>query len=146
MNSMNQSIANEVPSEDESPVPVAESQPTDTVIEEGKTVGKPFSDNAKFSLRDVEVFYGQSRAIKKISLDIARNQVMAFIGPSGCGKSTFLRCLNRMNDSIDICKVKGSLQLDGQDIYDSKRDVVELRARVGMVFQKPNPFPKSIYD
>lgn len=148
MNSMNQSIANEVPSEDESPVPVAESQPTDTgaEIEEGKTVGKPFSDNAKFSLRDVEVFYAESRAIKKISLDIARNQVMAFIGPSGCGKSTFLRCLNRMNDSIDICKVKGSLQLDGQDIYDSKRDVVELRARVGMVFQKPNPFPKSIYD
>ncbi|WP_286221049.1 phosphate ABC transporter ATP-binding protein PstB [Marinobacter apostichopi] len=146
MNSMNQSIANEVPSEDESVAPVAESQPADTVIEEGKTVGKPFADNAKFSLRDVEVFYGESRAIKKISLDIARNQVMAFIGPSGCGKSTFLRCLNRMNDSIDICKVKGSLELDGQDIYDSKRDVVELRARVGMVFQKPNPFPKSIYD
>ena len=146
MNSMNQSIANEVPSEDESAVPVADSEPTRTEIAEGKTVGKPFSDNAKFSLRDVEVFYGESRAIKKISLDIARNQVMAFIGPSGCGKSTFLRCLNRMNDSIEICKVKGSLQLDGQDIYDSKRDVVELRARVGMVFQKPNPFPKSIYD
>lgn len=146
MNSMNQSIANEVPSEDETAVPVADSEPTRTEIAEGKTVGKPFSDNAKFSLRDVEVFYGESRAIKKISLDIARNQVMAFIGPSGCGKSTFLRCLNRMNDSIEICKVKGSLQLDGQDIYDSKRDVVELRARVGMVFQKPNPFPKSIYD
>ncbi len=146
MNSMNQSIANETPSEDESAAPVAESQPTDTVIEEGKTVGKPFADNAKFSLRDVEVFYGESRAIKKISLDIARNQVIAFIGPSGCGKSTFLRCLNRMNDSIDICKVKGSLKLDDQDIYDPKRDVVELRARVGMVFQKPNPFPKSIYD
>ncbi|MDX1757968.1 MAG: phosphate ABC transporter ATP-binding protein PstB [Marinobacter sp.] len=112
----------------------------------GQTVGKPFAQNAKFSLRDVEVFYGQTQAIKGISLDIARNEVISFIGPSGCGKSTFLRCLNRMNDSIDICRVKGRLELDGMDIYDSKRDVVELRARVGMVFQKPNPFPKSIYD
>ncbi|WP_423226981.1 phosphate ABC transporter ATP-binding protein PstB [Marinobacter halodurans] len=113
---------------------------------EGRTVGRPFADAPKFSLRDVEVFYGETRAIKRISLDIARNEVIAFIGPSGCGKSTFLRCLNRMNDSIDICRVKGQLQLDGHDIYDPKRDVVELRARVGMVFQKPNPFPKSIYD
>ncbi|MBW0147780.1 phosphate ABC transporter ATP-binding protein PstB [Marinobacter arenosus] len=146
MNTMNSSIASEASPQDEANVPVPESKPTDTVIEEGKTVGKPYSDDAKFKLRDVEVFYGESRAIKKISLDIARNEVIAFIGPSGCGKSTFLRCLNRMNDSIDICRVKGSLQLDDQDIYDSKRDVVELRARVGMVFQKPNPFPKSIYD
>src|SRR5690554_1891980 len=110
------------------------------------TVGSPYADDPKFKLRDVEVFYGESRAIKKISLDIARNEVIAFIGPSGCGKSTFLRCLNRMNDSIDICSVKGELMLDDQNIYDPKRDVVELRARVGMVFQKPNPFPKSIYD
>ncbi|MBW7471429.1 phosphate ABC transporter ATP-binding protein PstB [Marinobacter sp. M216] len=146
MNTMNSSITSEASPQDEATVPVPESKPTDTVIEEGKTVGKPYSDDAKFKLRDVEVFYGESRAIKKISLDIARNEVIAFIGPSGCGKSTFLRCLNRMNDSIDICRVKGSLQLDDQDIYDSKRDVVELRARVGMVFQKPNPFPKSIYD
>ena len=148
MNTMNSSITSEATPQDEAvvPVPERESKPADTVIEEGKTVGKPFSDDAKFKLRDVEVFYGESRAIKKISLDIARNEVIAFIGPSGCGKSTFLRCLNRMNDSIETCRVKGTLELDNQDIYSSKRDVVELRARVGMVFQKPNPFPKSIYD
>jgi phosphate transport system ATP-binding protein len=112
----------------------------------GETVGKPFADDAKFSLRDVEVFYGETAAIKNASLDIARNEVISFIGPSGCGKSTFLRCLNRMNDSIDICKIRGQLLLDGEDIYSARNDVVELRARVGMVFQKPNPFPKSIYD
>jgi len=115
-------------------------------VEEGKTVGVPYADDPKFKLRNVEVYYGQDRAIKDISLDIARNEVISFIGPSGCGKSTFLRCLNRMNDSIDICRVKGQLMLDDEDIYHSKKDVVELRARVGMVFQKPNPFPKSIYD
>jgi phosphate transport system ATP-binding protein len=127
-------------------VPVQDERPAETIIQEGVTVGSPYADDPKFKLRDVEVFYGESRAIKKISLDIARNEVIAFIGPSGCGKSTFLRCLNRMNDSIDICRVNGQLMLDDQDIYDPKRDVVELRARVGMVFQKPNPFPKSIYD
>ncbi|WP_349342284.1 phosphate ABC transporter ATP-binding protein PstB [Marinobacter sp. MMG032] len=146
MNSVNTTIASEVSQPDEVALPVQESKPAETIIEEGKTVGKPFSDDPKFKLRDVEVFYGDSPAIKKISLDIGRNEVIAFIGPSGCGKSTFLRCLNRMNDSIDICRVKGSLKLDDHDIYDPKRDVVELRARVGMVFQKPNPFPKSIYD
>lgn len=146
MNSVNTTIASEVSQPDEVAVPVQESKPAETIIEEGKTVGKPFSDDPKFKLRDVEVFYGDSPAIKKISLDIGRNEVIAFIGPSGCGKSTFLRCLNRMNDSIDICRVKGSLKLDDHDIYDPKRDVVQLRARVGMVFQKPNPFPKSIYD
>ncbi|WP_166257020.1 phosphate ABC transporter ATP-binding protein PstB [Marinobacter salicampi] len=119
---------------------------TEEGIAYGKTVGKPYSDNAKFTLRDVNVFYSDVQAIKNISLDIAKNEVISFIGPSGCGKSTFLRCLNRMNDSIDICSVQGRLELDGVDIYQSKRDVVELRARVGMVFQKPNPFPKSIYD
>lgn len=126
--------------------PVIDEKPENAVITEGTTVGRPFADDPKFKLRNVEVFYGESPAIKNISLDIGRNEVIAFIGPSGCGKSTFLRCLNRMNDSIDICRVKGSLMLDDQDIYDPKRDVVELRARVGMVFQKPNPFPKSIYD
>ncbi|OEY65783.1 phosphate ABC transporter ATP-binding protein [Marinobacter sp. X15-166B] len=115
-------------------------------LEYGKTVGNAFSADPKFSLRDVEVYYGDTQAIKGISLDIARNEVISFIGPSGCGKSTFLRCLNRMNDSIDICSVRGRLELDGRDLYDPKQDVVELRARVGMVFQKPNPFPKSIYD
>lgn len=111
-----------------------------------RTVGSPFVDRAKFSLRGVNVFYAEKQAIEDVSLDIGEHQVTAFIGPSGCGKSTFLRCLNRMNDSIDICRVTGELLLDNQDIYDPKRDVVELRARVGMVFQKPNPFPKSIYD
>ncbi|WP_373286427.1 phosphate ABC transporter ATP-binding protein PstB [Halopseudomonas salina] len=125
---------------------VDKSNPQDTIIEDGKTVGAPFADDPKYKLRNVEVFYDDARAIKNISLDIGRNEVISFIGPSGCGKSTFLRCLNRMNDSIDICRVKGELLLDGEDIYRSKNDVVELRARVGMVFQKPNPFPKSIYD
>ncbi|KXS52988.1 MAG: phosphate ABC transporter ATP-binding protein, partial [Marinobacter sp. T13-3] len=139
-------VAQEMDKSDEAELPAGESRPAETVIEEGATVGTPYADDPKFKLRNVEVFYGEERAIKNISLDIARNEVIAFIGPSGCGKSTFLRCLNRMNDSIDICRVKGSLQLDDQDLYDPKRDVVELRARVGMVFQKPNPFPKSIYD
>lgn len=95
---------------------------------------------------DVKVFYGQKEALHGINLDIARNAVTALIGPSGCGKSTFLRCLNRMNDTIEGARVEGLITLDGEDIYDPNIDVVELRARVGMVFQKPNPFPKSIYD
>ncbi len=111
-----------------------------------KTVGLPFADNAKFSVRDVDVFYGTKQAVYSVSMDIGENEVISLIGPSGCGKSTFLRCLNRMNDSIDICRVAGRISLDGEDIYDSKLDVVPLRARVGMVFQKPNPFPKSIYE
>ncbi|WP_295966224.1 phosphate ABC transporter ATP-binding protein PstB [uncultured Bartonella sp.] len=96
--------------------------------------------------QDVKVFYGAKEALHGVSLDIPEHQVMALIGPSGCGKSTFLRCLNRMNDTIDGAKVTGLITLDGQDIYDPDIDVVELRARVGMVFQKPNPFPKSIYE
>jgi len=111
-----------------------------------QTVGFPFSDDAKMSVRDCNVFYGDKQAIFDVNLDIGNNEVLAMIGPSGCGKSTFLRCLNRMNDSIDICRVEGSLRLEGSDIYDPQLDVVPLRARVGMVFQKPNPFPKSIYD
>jgi phosphate transport system ATP-binding protein len=92
------------------------------------------------------VFYGEKHAIKKVGIDIAKNQVLAMIGPSGCGKSTFLRCLNRMNDTIPGARVEGKILLDGHDIHDRKQDVVQLRARVGMVFQKPNPFPKSIYE
>ena len=111
-----------------------------------QTIGKPLCDDPKMSMRNVNVFYGDSQAIYDVSLDIGKNQVIALIGPSGCGKSTFLRCMNRMNDTIDICKVKGSFMLEQDNIYDPKLDVVELRARVGMVFQKPNPFPKSIYD
>ncbi|MFT6429031.1 MAG: phosphate transport system ATP-binding protein [Halopseudomonas sp.] len=148
--SINQTITSEAGMRKETVIPVqdpvVETTRESIHVEEGKTVGKPLSKDPKFKLRNVEVFYGEDRAIKNISLDIARNEVISFIGPSGCGKSTFLRCLNRMNDSIDICRVKGELMLDGEDIYHSKNDVVELRARVGMVFQKPNPFPKSIYD
>lgn len=103
-------------------------------------------DKVKMSAENVEVFYGNAQAINGIDLDIYENEVMAFIGPSGCGKSTFLRCLNRMNDTIDICRVKGKITLDNNDIYAPDRDVVLLRAQVGIVFQKPNPFPKSIYE
>ncbi|MEQ8666759.1 MAG: phosphate ABC transporter ATP-binding protein PstB [Rhodospirillales bacterium] len=99
-----------------------------------------------FKTRDVCVFYGDKQALFDVDLDINENQVTALIGPSGCGKSTYLRCLNRMNDTIDICRVTGKIELHGGDIYDKAVDVVHLRARVGMVFQKPNPFPKSIYD
>ncbi len=100
----------------------------------------------KMSGKDVSVSYGEKQALFDVNLDIPAKQVTALIGPSGCGKSTFLRCLNRMNDTIDICKVSGDIRLDNQDIYHRDIDVVELRARVGMVFQKPNPFPKSIFE
>ena len=103
-------------------------------------------NDINFHCSDVQVYYGDSHAIKSVSVELMDNTVTAFIGPSGCGKSTFLRCLNRMNDTIDICRVEGKINLDGEDIYDSRVDPVQLRARVGMVFQKPNPFPKSIYD
>ncbi len=111
-----------------------------------ETIGENLVDDAKISTRNVDVFYGDKQAIFDASLDIGRNQVIALIGPSGCGKSTFLRTLNRMNDTISSCRVSGTLTLDGEDIYSKKMDPVLLRARVGMVFQKPNPFPKSIYD
>ena len=112
-----------------------------------ETVGKPLlKSGVRMSCRNVDVFYSENHAIKNISLDIGKNEVIAMIGPSGCGKSTFLRCLNRMNDTIDGCSVTGDIRLDGDDIYDPELDVVQLRARVGMVFQKPNPFPKSIYE
>ena len=100
----------------------------------------------KVKAEDVNVYYGDKHALKSVSIDIPERSVTAFIGPSGCGKSTFLRCLNRMNDTIEGCRVSGSITLDGSDIYDPSLDVVELRARVGMVFQKPNPFPKSIFE
>jgi phosphate transport system ATP-binding protein len=113
---------------------------------ETRTVGSVTVANPVMSARRVNVYYGDKHAIKDVSIDIARNAVIAFIGPSGCGKSTFLRCLNRMNDTIESARIEGSITLDGQDIYDRQQDVVPLRARVGMVFQKPNPFPKSIYE
>jgi phosphate transport system ATP-binding protein len=100
----------------------------------------------KISASGVDVFYGDTHAIKSVDVDILDKTVTAFIGPSGCGKSTFLRCLNRMNDTIDVCRVTGDILLDGEDIYNPRVDPVQLRAKVGMVFQKPNPFPKSIFD
>jgi len=99
-----------------------------------------------FSVRDLDFYYGTKKALSAITLDIMPRQVTALIGPSGCGKSTFLRCLNRMNDTIDGTRVVGKILLEGKDIYDEDMDVVTLRQRVGMVFQKPNPFPQSIYD
>jgi phosphate transport system ATP-binding protein len=110
------------------------------------TVGEIYVDDPRMTCRNVDVYYGDKQAIFDIDLDIGKNQVISMIGPSGCGKSTFLRCLNRMNDTIDVCRVTGEIKMDGQDIYDGSLDVVPLRASVGMVFQKPNPFPKSIYD
>lgn len=114
--------------------------------EDRRTVGEQFVTDPRMTCRDVNVYYGDNHAIKNISIDINRNEVLAMIGPSGCGKSTFVRCLNRMNDTVDVCRVTGQILLDDQDIYDKNIDVVPLRAQVGMVFQKPNPFPKSIYD
>jgi phosphate transport system ATP-binding protein len=114
--------------------------------EERQTVGEITVADPRMSCRNVDVYYGDKHAIKDVNLDIGKNQVISMIGPSGCGKSTFLRCLNRMNDTIDGCRVTGNITLDGQDIYDKRLDVVPLRARVGMVFQKPNPFPKTIFE
>lgn len=107
---------------------------------------KKSSEEIKITARGVNVFYGETHAIQDVDVDIRDHTVTAFIGPSGCGKSTFLRCLNRMNDTIDICRVTGEILMDDRDIYAPDVDPVQLRAKVGMVFQKPNPFPKSIYD
>ncbi|WP_068457667.1 phosphate ABC transporter ATP-binding protein PstB [Aedoeadaptatus pacaensis] len=100
----------------------------------------------KLLVSDVDLWYGDFQALKKINLDIKENEITAFIGPSGCGKSTMLKCLNRMNDLVEDCRIEGHMLLDGKDIYDSGYDVNLLRRRVGMVFQNPNPFPMSIYD
>lgn len=100
----------------------------------------------KIIAKDVSVFYGEKQALFDVNLSIDKNKVTSLIGPSGCGKSTFIRCINRMNDVIDICKVHGAIEINGHNIYDKSVDVVQLREKVGMVFQKPNPFPKSIYD
>jgi len=114
--------------------------------ENRQTVGDITVDNPRMTCRNVDVFYSSKQAIKDVSLDVGRHEVLAMIGPSGCGKSTFIRCLNRMNDTIEGCRITGEIALDGVDIYGKNIDVVPLRAQVGMVFQKPNPFPKSIYD
>jgi len=118
-------------------------------VEITNTVGEPLltdGQEIKMATRNCDVFYAENQAIYSVDLDIGKNEIIAMIGPSGCGKSTYLRALNRMNDTIEICRVSGELTLDGKDIYDKDQDPVLLRARVGMVFQKANPFPKSIYD
>lgn len=111
-----------------------------------KTVGNPLVKKPRFVMRNVDVFYGDKQAIFDVNLDIADKEIIAIIGPSGCGKSTFLRALNRMNETIPGCRVTGDIELDGESIYAKSMDPVKVRARVGMVFQKPNPFPKSIYE
>ena len=111
-----------------------------------KTVGEIHAEHPVIEARHVDVFYGDNHAIQNVNLDIGLNEVIALIGPSGCGKSTFIRCLNRMNDTIESARITGEIKLFGEDIYDRHMDVVMLRARVGMVFQKPNPFPKSVFD
>jgi len=114
--------------------------------ENRKTVGDIIVDNPRMTCRNVNVYYDDKHAINDVSIDIGNNEVLSMIGPSGCGKSTFIRCLNRMNDTINNCRVTGDILMDNVNIYDKNIDVVPLRAQVGMVFQKPNPFPKSIYD
>jgi phosphate transport system ATP-binding protein len=134
---------------------VAEINETETAVkiktrkvnrDQRETVGFPFVEEPRMICREVNVYYGDNHAIKNVSIDVGKNQVLAMIGPSGCGKSTFLRCLNRMNDTVASCRVTGEILLDNLNIYDKQVDVVPLRAQVGMVFQKPNPFPKSIFE
>jgi phosphate transport system ATP-binding protein len=133
--------------EDSTQSEIAKKEKRDLVSRENRqTVGDITINNPRMTCRNVNVFYGSKQAINNVSLDIGRNEVIAMIGPSGCGKSTFIRCLNRMNDTIEGCRMTGEITLDRVDIYGKNIDVVPLRAQVGMVFQKPNPFPKSIYE
>lgn len=126
---------------------VGVSAPAAAALDLGReTAGNVRCEDPYLTAEHVDVYYGDNHAIRNVTLEIGRTQVIALIGPSGCGKSTFLRCLNRMNDTIESARVTGTIRLDGQDIYSKDLDPVALRARVGMVFQKPNPFPKSIYD
>ena len=118
---------------------------TESQINNSETVGDVHVKDPRIIVKNVNVHYGEKQAINNVSIDIGKNEVLAMIGPSGCGKSTFLRCLNRMNDTIESCVVKGEIYLDNENILDKKTDVVPLWAKVGMVFHKPNPFPKSIY-
>jgi phosphate transport system ATP-binding protein len=137
----------EVASETAAAARAQPAQPTAVPADEGYlTVGDYTAAKPVMRARKVDVFYGDNHAIQKVNLDIGLNEVIALIGPSGCGKSTFIRCLNRMNDTIESARVTGEITLDGENIYGKHMDVVMLRARVGMVFQKPNPFPKSVYD
>lgn len=126
--------------------PIIISTDTSRFEQQAETLRQRTFEDIRMLAKNVNVYYSDTHAIKNVNMEINANEVLAIIGPSGCGKSTFLRCLNRINDIIYGCRVTGSITLDGRDIHDSDFDVVELRARVGMVFQKPNPFPKSIYD
>ena len=131
----------QIPAPGTVPIPVPAGH--DVKVGAGQPAG---AVTTKMTARNVNVFYGAKQALKNVSIDVSRENVTAFIGPSGCGKSTFLRCFNRMNDTVDSARVEGEIKLDGTDVYSPEMDVVQLRARVGMVFQKPNPFPKSIYE
>lgn len=143
-----ESVKSETKTHADKPVTNAVNIPHSATVDRDsrETVGDVTSKNARMTCRDVNVYYGDKHAIRNVNLDIGKNEVIAMIGPSGCGKSTFLRCLNRMNDTIDGCRVTGEIMMDGENINDHKIDVVPLRAQVGMVFQKPNPFPKSIWE
>jgi phosphate transport system ATP-binding protein len=144
---LRQATANPMPpTTNPASAPVAQSAPAIAPAPTYRTVGDYRAANPIITARDVNVFYGEKQAIQHVNLDIGLNEVIALIGPSGCGKSTFLRCLNRMNDTIESARVSGEIKLYDEDIYAKQMDVVMLRARVGMVFQKPNPFPKSVYD
>jgi phosphate transport system ATP-binding protein len=146
---MNNAVANETMTLDNSDYAQANTAPehSATVSREVRTtVGQQKVDNPRVRCENINVYYGDKQAVRDVTLDIGKNEVVAMIGPSGCGKSTFIRCLNRMNDTIPGCRVTGRIDFDGIDILDRKIDVVPLRAQVGMVFQKPNPFPKSIYE
>ncbi|MBN1240598.1 MAG: phosphate ABC transporter ATP-binding protein [Gammaproteobacteria bacterium] len=135
------------PAADAADAAASAAPPADQQAQAGyRTVGDYRAEKPVMRARNVDVFYGENHAIQSVSLDIGLNEVIALIGPSGCGKSTFLRCLNRMNDTIESARVTGDITLYDEDIYAKQMDVVMLRARVGMVFQKPNPFPKSVYD
>ncbi len=121
--------------------------PIATAVSDAIAPARPLTDHeAALRVQHLNLYYGAKQALFDITMDIPRGQVVAFIGPSGCGKSTLLRCFNRMNDLVDTCRIEGQILLDGQDIYDRRVNVAQLRRRVGMVFQKPNPFPKSIYE
>lgn len=119
---------------------------TQVQMPQGYSDLKLADEKIKLQVNDLQLYYGESQALKTINMHIPEKRVTAFIGPSGCGKSTLLRCFNRMNDLVDICRIEGQILLDGQNIYDKSVDVAELRRQVGMVFQKPNPFPKTIYE
>ena len=117
-----------------------------TEVQTGENTRTDIVDETVLETRDLDVYYGDDRALQSVDIEIPENKVTALIGPSGCGKSTFLRCINRMNDQIDVCRVDGEVVFKGKNVYDDDVDPVALRRKIGQVFQKPNPFPKSIYD